>query len=199
MTRTDKLKTALKYWYEGKGYLRAVKAMHLSQYLHRGVRKDGVTPEIHHQISVAGYLKTISDGVMYPEEVQVVAWLHDAEEDARSEFLSFEAEAMVWLGDCRADISTLNKTGMTTEDYYDMLSYSPVASIVKGADRIHNHQTMSGVFTPEKVDSYIEETLTYVLPMLKEARMRFPEQTNPYYNIIHVLRTQMELITGEIP
>lgn len=196
MTRTEKLKTALKYWYEGKGYTRAIKAMHLAQYLHRGVRKDGVTPEIFHQISIAGYLKTISEGSMYPEDVQILAWLHDAEEDERSAFLSFEPAAMEWLGEsCRADISNLNKNDMDDEDYYDSLSYSPSASLVKGADRIHNHQTMIGAFSHDKRKSYMEETERFVIPMLKEARMRFPEQTNAYYNIIHMLRTQIELLS----
>lgn len=200
MTRTEKLKTALKYWYEGKGYNRAIKAMHLAQNLHMGTRKDGVTPEIFHQISVAGYLKTISDGVIDPENIQIVAWLHDAEEDEREAFRSRLDDAMPWLGvSCLTEIQNLNKSGWDTEVYYDTLSYSPIASIVKGADRIHNHQTMNGVFTQEKKEAYIKETKLYVLPMLKEARMNFPEQTNAYYNIIHVLRTQIELITGETP
>lgn len=200
MTRTEKLKTALKYWYEGMGYQNAIRAMHVAQRIHTGFRKDGVTPEIFHQISVAGYLKTINEGVMHPEAVQIAAWLHDSAEDYLSDYsfmmLRFgkEFDAIVPHA-----INTLAKTGLTTETYYENLSMCPVASIVKGADRIHNHQTMSGVFSAEKQAEYIKETQDFVIPMLKEARMSFPEQTNAYYNIIHILRTQIELLEGIKP
>ena len=69
-----------------------------------------------------------------------------------------------------------------------------IASVVKGADRIHNVQTMIDVFTYEKQKEYIRETQEFIVPMLKEARRRFPRQEPAYENIQHVLVSQAELL-----
>ena len=74
-----------------------------------------------------------------------------------------------------------------------MMAYNPLASIAKGVDRMHNFQSMSGVFDLDKQQRYMEETEQYIIPMLKEARKNFPEQEPVYQNIKHVLRTQIEL------
>lgn len=191
---TNKLKTALKYWYEGLGYHDVIRAMHMAERIHTGTRKDNITPEIHHQISVSGYLKTLYSGLLHPKEVYICAWLHDAPEDYLEKYEALISVQSWMTHEVFREISLLNKTSKTTASYYWMLSESSIASVVKGADRIHNHQTMDGVFTAEKKEAYIEETENYVIPMLKEARMNFSEQSNIYYNIIHVLRSQIELI-----
>lgn len=72
------------------------------------------------------------------------------------------------------------------------MGYDPIASLAKGIDRMHNHQSMHGVFSAEKQKSCIEETETYILPMLHVARNQFPQQEAAYQNIKHVLQTQIE-------
>jgi len=67
---------------------------------------------------------------------------------------------------------------------------------VKGADRIHNVQTMLGVFDLAKQQEYIHETEEYILPTLKEARRRFPHQEPAYENIKHMLQSQIELLVA---
>ena len=66
----------------------------------------------------------------------------------------------------------------------------PIASFAKGADRGHNLMTMIGGFPPEKQKSYLGETYTFVNPMLKKARRKFPEQEPAYENIKYVMTNQ---------
>lgn len=47
--------------------------------------------------------------------------------------------------------------------YFKNILLDPIASIVKGADRINNQQTMNGVFSYEKQLSYTFETEKYIL------------------------------------
>ena len=82
------------------------------------------------------------------------------------------------------------------ESRFRAMSESPVASVGKAIDRVHNVVSMVGVFTPEKVARYIAESEDLVLPMMKAARRRFPRQI-PVYEIsklmisthIHNIRT----------
>ena len=70
----------------------------------------------------------------------------------------------------------------------------PVASIVKGADCMHGHNTMVGVCTPEKMADYVVEIRTSIMPMLRRARTLHPYQDGAYSNVRTVLRTQLELL-----
>jgi hypothetical protein len=53
---------------------------------------------------------------------------------------------------------------------------------------------MLNVFSLTKQKYYIEETETLILPMLKQARRRFPDQEPAYQNIKLILNSQIELI-----
>lgn len=191
----NKLRTALRYWYEGKGYFRALEAMNIAIDTHTGFRKDGVTPEIHHQISLAGYLKTLTGGLIEEEDSHALAWLHDVQEDYPHVYGALSTGSIAMRYVLTGEAQALNKNLFPNKEaYYKELVRFPTTSIVKGVDRIHNFQTMPGVFTVEKQISYIAEGETYVIPMLKQAIKNHPEQTNAYYNVIHMLRTQIELL-----
>jgi (p)ppGpp synthase/HD superfamily hydrolase len=53
------------------------------------------------------------------------------------------------------------------KDYYRKIKDNRYTSIVKGADRLHNLMTMVGVFSNEKMQSYIDETKEYIIPILQ--------------------------------
>lgn len=194
-SKTVRLTRALRNYYEGKGYYRAIRAMNHAHNIHTGFRKDGVTPEIHHQVNIAGYLKTLNEGLLYPESVHVVTWFHDALEDHPSRFYDAIREDDFLTPEERSAINLItHREGDSWQDYMANVHTSPTASVVKGADRIHNFQTMVGVFSREKRNAYVKECEDYIIPMLKRAKTATPEQTNAYYNIIHVLRTQIDLL-----
>lgn len=190
----DKLHTALKYYLVGKEYHTAIKAMYYASRLHTGLRKDGHTREFHHQLEIGMHISTLR-GLENEELCIAAAMLHDVMEDydvSRGMLeTEFDAELVhiVWL--LTRKYNGLNKD---LDSYFHEITHNPVASIVKGVDRIHNVQTMVGVFNLEKQRRYIFEVEQYFIPMLKQARYIFSRQGAAYANIEKTLRSQIELI-----
>ncbi len=190
----DKLFISLKFYLLGRRYFTALKALDFARLKHSGLRKDGVTPEFQHQIEIALYLSTLRD-VSHEESLLTVSLLHDVMEDFNISKDEMEARfgaeltKTVWL-------LTKKFNGIKKDypSYFDAIGSDAIASLVKGADRINNVQTMVGVFSEEKQKEYIHEVETYFLPMLKRAKYNFPEQTAAYYNIIHILKSQVQLV-----
>jgi (p)ppGpp synthase/HD superfamily hydrolase len=191
----QKAQVIIRYWLLAKEYYRACRALELAKKQYIGLRKDGKTPELYHPLALVFYLKTISKLLQYPEESIIVALIHDLGEDYS---LGVDAVTQEYGSVCACAFEKITKKNecmkKTTEAYYDMMAKDPVASIVKAADRIHNHQSMIGVFSKNKIDEYLIETQGYVLPMIKEARRVFPEQEPAYENAKHILVSQIELI-----
>jgi len=199
MDRFKKKALTLRQYLNGAGYFEAMTAMEFASSYHVGVRKDGHTPEFDHQISIALYALTLPN-LKHRQEVIATIFLHDVREDyhitdheIRSLFIdqtisdrvSHAVENMTkeWRGE-RKDEQKL----------FNAMSEDPIASIAKGCDRIHNFQSMVGVFKLEKQKAYIQEAKDLFLPMLKTARRNFPHQALAYENIKHMLLSQIELI-----
>ena len=152
----NKSVVAIRYWLLAKEYYKALQAMEWAFRHHKGTRKDGVTPEISHQLSVVYYLRTLYGNLSAPEDTFCVAFLHDISEDydvsirSISEHFGESVAAPVRLIDRFYGSSKDSKFKKTHDSYYEELSKNCIASIVKAADRIHNVQTMVGVFNKEK-------------------------------------------------
>jgi (p)ppGpp synthase/HD superfamily hydrolase len=197
VTKTDpaKAKTALRYWLHGKQYFSTLEAMEFASQYHTGMRKDGKTPEFHHQVSIAMYLRTLEKGLLNPQDTLTAAILHDVVEDYGVSISDIELRFGDTVSEAVALLSKeVNGVKKADADYYNGIASNPIASIVKGADRINNVQTMPGVFSAEKQRGYAEESRGLVLPMLKLARRRFPQQEAAYENIKHMLVSQLSLI-----
>lgn len=184
----------LRAWILGKEYYKAVEALEWAGRYHTGMRKDGETPEFHHQISIAHYVRTLPN-LRNQQSALIVTMLHDLVEDHN---ISIE-EIIKRFGKEIADaVVLLSKqyygTKKEAKEYYSGMDENYIASIVKGADRIHNFQTMGSIFTCKKQVEYIEECEVYILPMLKRARNNFPDQELAYENIKHALKGQIELL-----
>lgn len=196
MQRYDKLHTALKYFLIGRKYHSALCALNFAKIHHTGVRKDGVTPEFQHQIEIALYITTLPD-LMYPEVTLGATLLHDVIED----YNVSPEEMRHAVGQELTDISRLlskkekySGAEKPLDVYFADIAKHPVCSIIKGADRIHNVQSMIGVFGTEKQAKYLDEVEHQFIPMLKTAKYNFPQQTAAYFNILHMLRSQTQLI-----
>ena len=189
--RYQKLFIALRYYLQGAGYIKALKAFDYGRRIHTGTRKDGTTPEYQHQVEIALYITTLRD-VMHEEACIAVSLLHDAPEDydsvTRDDIAKITDQN---IADC---CMLLNKNGKNIDNYFGDISNNPIASIVKGADRVHNVNSMRGVFSPEKQQKYLQEVEKNFLPMLKNARNKFPEQTRAYFNIEHMLRSMVHML-----
>lgn len=190
-----KSRIALRYWLLGRGWHVALTALEFAQNYHTGTRKDGVTPEIGHQIQVAHYVRTLHEHLIYPEETVATAFLHDvredydiADEEIRDRFGMLVADA-VW-----AMTKTFRGEKRDPTDVFAGIAEDPIASVAKGADRIHNQHTCLGVFTPQKIREYLTETKTFFLPMLRDARTRYTRQEPVYENMKFVLLSQMQML-----
>lgn len=142
----------------------------------------------------SSYARTISGLLIFPEATITTVFLHDVVEDYPVKISEIET---LFGGDIAAAVNRISKVveqhKKPSEDYFNDLALCPIASVAKGIDRIHNHQTMRKAFKPSKQIDYLGETEDDILPMLKLARRRFPEQEPAYENIKHMLITQMEL------
>ena len=147
----------------------ALNAMELAANYHTGTRKDGLTPEFSHQLTMVKYLKSFFeyDDRSFTSDVYSVAFLHDVLEDypqscdvvtLRSKFGLLVAESVYDL---------TRQSGQKNDRYYKSIEQSEYSIIVKGADRLHNLSTMVDVFSKEKQRRYIKETEEYIIPMLK--------------------------------
>lgn len=192
--RAMKQRLALRYWLQGRGFYNALKAFEFASGWHTGTRKDG-SPEFSHQIWQANFVRTL-DGILLNTETQIcVAFLHDVVEDYPVSLSDIRDNFGVEVMNAVERISkVIGGHKKTSEEYFDRMADCPFASLGKGVDRMHNHQTMPGAFTVEKQREYIRETEDWILPMLKRARRIFPEQEAAFENVKHNLLMQIELL-----
>ena len=161
-SRYTKLEIALRYYLKGAKYNTALEALDFALWIHQGTRKDGITPEVQHQIEIALYCVTLK-GLIDEERTIVLALLHDVLEDYPEVIEKFHDKFGPRI---TSDCQVLNKTGKSYDKYFEGIADDPCTSIVKGADRVHNVNSMVGVFTKEKQQKYIAEVNQYFLPML---------------------------------
>lgn len=190
-----KQRNALRHLLLGRGWYDACRAFELAASYHTGVRKDGSTPEFAHQVAVALWVWTLEPQLAYPQETVCTALLHDVCEDYDVGFAEIELAFGARVG---AAVRALTKehrgTKFPAAQVDDAIAADPIASIVKPGDRINNQHSMIGVFRPEKIASYVAETEAHILPVLKRARRRFPEQEQAYQNAKLTLEAQVRLL-----
>lgn len=193
MSRFEKLFVAFKYFLVGRKYYLALRALEFARTYHTGLRKNGETPEFQHQLEIAMYLSTLPN-LPQEEIVYTVAILHDILEDypvskeEMTQKFGKEVLDIVW-------ILTKKYQGSKKDEkqYFKDISENSIAALVKGADRIHNVQSMLNVFSKEKQAKYLEEVEQNFLPMIKQAKYRFPEHSGAFFNIQHMLKSQVDL------
>lgn len=190
-----KQKTAIRYWLQGRNWHLALAAMEMAEHLHRGVRKDGVTPEFAHQIWIANFVRTLSPMLESPEAAIACAFLHDVPEDYGVGLDDLDRQFGAQVAQATWRLSKIRGGHkLADEIYYAELATDRLAALVKGVDRTHNLGSMIDAFTPQKQVSYIEETRRHVLPMLKRARRRFTSEEPAFENIKQILVTRISLI-----
>jgi (p)ppGpp synthase/HD superfamily hydrolase len=188
MNEYEKLRISLRYFLLGREFYMAADALEYAAGFHTGFRKDGVTPEFQHQIEIAHYIRTLLPSLMFPEDTLAAVLLHDVPEDYGVPHGEIANRFGPKVG--RA-VFLMDKNSNAR---FESIGEDPIASVAKGGDRVHNLQTMVGVFTREKQVKYVAEAQEKFLPMLKTARRLFPKQEAAYENIKHVMTSQIELL-----
>lgn len=193
----EKTKIAIYYRLLGMNFFNAAKAFDFAKKYHNGKRKDG-TDEFSHQVFIANFAITLPIITEKKEELQdVIAaiFLHDVVEDfdiTVSEIADKFGKTVSKIVDNVSKVKEGCK--VNEEKYFENILTCPLSVIVKAADRVHNIQSMIGAFTLEKQKSYIEETENYHIPMLKEARRKFPEYEVTFENLKQNLQSRIFLI-----
>jgi len=182
----------------GAGYTEALVALEKCLAYHKGKRKGG-DPEAIHQIEIALFAMTLP-GIKDMQRLICIILLHDVRED----YDIAHEELVGWFYDRefghKVGFSVENMTKVfrgvkkVEETVFENLASDEYGSLAKLCDRIHNLQTMVGVFTLAKQAEYVREVLELFLPMLKKAKRNFPHHTLAYENIKHMLLSQLELI-----
>jgi len=175
--------TALKHYLIGREHLSALRALGIAEQVHKGFRKDGKTPELHHQINICFTIINLR-GVIDEGAALAVALLHDTIEDY--DFPLDELKLAVGDSVVEAAWRMDKRNGVD-------LSTCPVCSIVKGADNCDNTLHMIDVFDLDKMRAYIKRTQSEILPMMKRASKLYPEQQLAYGGLAALLKKQLQL------
>ena len=161
----------------GSNKLVALHALAIAEKAHaEQFRKDGVTPYIEHPMKVASFLYTVG---IRDDEILAVALLHDVLEDTDVTVADLHEEGFS-VEVIEAVSLVTKKRGYNNNEYYTAILNNPYATIVKLADRAHNLETLYN-FTQDKKESYLEETKTYIFPLLNKAQ-------HTYYKYSDALR-----------
>lgn len=200
-SKSEKLSVSMRYWLLGMAqnkpeYVLALRAFDFAATYHTGKRRGG-DPEFIHQLCIGHYLRTLVPSLQHPAETLAAAALHDVVEDYFVPLTEVEALFGPLVAAAVEKLSKQTERNGPKKElkaYFDAIALCPVASVVKGADRIHNLSTMLGAFTETKQKEYMAETETYFLPMIKAARRSFGVQEPVYENIKLMLSNQLELL-----
>jgi (p)ppGpp synthase/HD superfamily hydrolase len=82
--------------------------------------------------------------------------------------------------------------------YYEGIQTDRTASIVKVLDRCSNVSTMALAFTDERLQSYIDETEDYILPLLDFIRETYPEYRRQTFLLRYHILSVINSLKGMI-
>lgn len=198
---SEKMFTFLRGYANGKGMPETLHALNYARKLHKGQMRDGGEPYIIHPLTMA--FQAISMG-LNSDELVAAALLHDVVEDCGVEIENIpcnnRVKEIVLLLTFREPKTYKEKGGRGSsieslkEQYYNLISRDAEASLVKLLDRCNNVSSMAGVFSEERLISYIEETKRYILPLIKRTKEEFPEYQNSLFILKYHIYSVLEAI-----
>ena len=82
--------------------------------------------------------------------------------------------------------------------YYENIKQNKKASLVKIIDRCNNVSTMASCFSRKKLKEYIEETETYVMPVITAIKNNYPEYSDAAFMVKYQIISLLESIKSLI-
>ena len=154
---------------------------------------DSRIPYIVHPLMMACHAHALG---IRADKILATILLHDVCEDC-----GVTPEDLPFSEEVREAVRLLSfqvKPGETRADakkrYYAEIAENRITRIVKILDRCNNISTMASSFTQKKLVSYVNETETYVMPMLEEAKYAIPEYADAFYLLKYHMRSVLESI-----
>ena len=182
-----KMYTYVRGYAAGAGLSNTMKALTFARKEHEGQFRKSGEPYIIHPLTMA--CNAISLGIK-DDSVIAAILLHDVCEDCDVSLKELPVSDAI-----RNSVKLLTFEIMkgetkeiATNRYYNMILEDRTATIVKLLDRCHNVSSMAGTFSEEKLKNYIEETREFVLPLIKKAKLYYPEDSDILFAIkYHIL------------
>lgn len=192
----ERKRTALKGYCLGRDYVDVLRAITFAEEYHVGVRKDGVTPEFQHQIEIALHATTLKGLSNEDESILLqMIMLHDVVEDYNVSLMEIEQRfGPVVAKGVEALSKVINGRKKDMVSYMRDLALNPLAALAKGCDRVHNVQSMRGVFNYEKQKKYAQEVREHFFPMLRRVRDVEPKYRQAINNIKSMLENQVQWV-----
>ncbi len=163
-----------------------IREQHSGQYRKKLKFSDARIPYIVHPLMMACHAQSMG---LTDDELLSSILLHDVCEDC-----GVLPDELPFSGPVRTAVELLTKSPdptLTHEEntrrYYDALKKDRIAAVAKVIDRCNNVSTMAQTFDDEKLAEYIDETETYVLPVLSVIKRNWPE----YNNAVFLIKYQM--------
>ena len=178
----DKMYTYIRGFATALRMEQTLKALTFSREKHQGQLRKSGEPYIVHPLTMA--CDAMSMGIK-DDNIIATILLHDVCEDCGVSLQELPVNDVVRRGVQLMTFTVLD--GETKEiaktQYYNMLIQSKEAVITKLIGRCHNVSSMAGTFSIEKLKSYINETRTYVLPLLRQAKDHYPEESDRIFTL----------------
>lgn len=181
-----------KSYYFAKGFAFAnafhnmQKALVLAKKMHEGQYRRGGAEYLVHPLRVCCYLISLG----FKDDILLsAALLHDVIEDV--EYIRNDPKKIVKEFGISEEVLNLvllvTKTKEVAEEsYYSHIRGDIKALLIKLSDRCNNVSTLQ-CFTREKMQKYINETQTYILPLCSYGKATYPE----YSGIITTMKYQI--------
>lgn len=168
--------------------LPVIKEQHKNQ-IRNGLDQD--YPYTIHPLVMA--CQVIAMGII-DDDILATTLLHDVIEDGDITLEDLDVSEAV--GNALLLLTFERPEGLTKDEaksiYYDRMKDDRLATFVKVVDRCNNVSTMAFGFDKAKMEYYIYETETYVLPMLNRIRLRYPEFANAAFLLDYQITTAIE-------
>ncbi len=140
---------------------------------HRNEMRDDGEPYILHPITACNTLITLG---VHKDRILAAVILHDVVENDHTDLAAIREEFGEEVANL-VDIQT-RRENEEPEPYYARISSDIGGILCKAADRLHNITNMIDVFDLLRLKRYVDQTESYVLPMLKSVRYSNLEYAN---------------------
>lgn len=170
-----------------------MKERHAGQFRKQSFFSDVKVPYITHPLMMACQAHALG---IRDDRILAAALLHDVCEDC-----GVAPEDLPVSDEVKTAVRILtkgkdHKTGdaASKERYYGEIAKDPVACFVKILDRCSNISTMAASFPDERLNGYIGETETCVLPLIDRLRKAEPQYSDALYVLKYHMRSVLESV-----
>lgn len=191
----DKMFLFLKGKLMGAKMDEALRALYYMREHHAGQCRDDGQPYEVHPMMMACYAVSLDSPYVTDDTIAVIL-LHDVCEESWAQVNELPFNVTIRRG---VKYMTLTRFRNETKfehkkRYMNELLESWDATVAKAIDRYFNLMTMQAVFSPDKVRKNVVETDMLLLPVLKEAKRKWPERSG----VLWVLRTAVRSVNDNL-